>query len=42
MQWMMLMIIFYGMTEEDGNVGSECKEDDTDLEGGDSYTDWQR
>jgi len=28
--------ILWNDSEEDGNVGSECKEDDTDPEGGDS------
>jgi hypothetical protein len=41
-QWMTL---FYDMpwngNEEDGNVGSECEEDEgTDCEGGGSDTDW--
>jgi hypothetical protein len=26
--------------EEDGHVRSECEEDDTDPEVGDTYTDW--
>jgi hypothetical protein len=32
--------ILWNCSEEDGNVRSECKEDDTDCEVGDTYTDW--
>ena len=27
-------------SEEDGNVRSECEDEGTDCEDGDSYTDW--
>ena len=32
--------ILWNGGEEDGNVRSECKEDDTDPKVGDRYTDW--
>jgi hypothetical protein len=32
--------ILWNGSEEDGNVRSECKEDDIDPEVGDRYTDW--
>jgi len=34
--------ILWNDSEEDGNGRIECKEDDTDPECGDSYTDLQR
>jgi hypothetical protein len=40
MQWMGLVML-WNDSEEDGNVGSECEEDEgTDCEDGDSDTDW--
>ena len=42
-QWMGLMVTFWNGSEEDGDVRSECEEDEgTDCEDGDSDTDWYR
>jgi len=41
MQWMGLMMMLWNGMKEDGNVRSECEEDEgTACEDGDSDTDW--